>query len=107
MYYEAFASYYVHDNATPKVHYQIFGPHLGEQHRPLSISNEEIQWSLHYLYTTATKEVEHFTKPEKIKRHMVKRDGILFHRGRILDGHRYTQSAKFKDVRGSTSSHPW
>jgi hypothetical protein len=46
--------------------------------------------------------VEHFVKPEKIKRHMVKLDGILFHRGRILDGHRhrYTQSADFKDING-------
>ena len=31
---------------------------------------------------------------------MVKRDGILFHRGRILDGHRYTQSANFKAISG-------
>ena len=90
--YEAHASYYVHDNAEPKVHFSIFGP--------LRIRNDKIQWSLHYLYTTASREVEHFVKPEKIKRHMVKRDGILFHRGRILDRHRYTQSANFKDISG-------
>ena len=35
--YEAHASYYVHDNAEPKVHFSIFGP--------LRIQNDEIQWS--------------------------------------------------------------
>ena len=89
--FEAYASYYVHDNAEPKVHYSTNG---------LRLSNDEIQWSLHYLYSTATKEVEHFIKPDRIKKHMVKRDGILFHRGRILDGHRYTQAAGFKDIGG-------
>ena len=89
--YEAHASYYVHDHAVPKVNYSVLG---------VRIRNDEIQWALHYLYSTATREVEQFVKPDKIKKHMVKRDGILFHRGRILDGHRYVQSADFKDING-------
>ena len=59
----------------------------------LGIRDRDIQQALHYLYKTATAEVREFVKPEKINKNMFEKGGILFHRSRIIDGHRYTQAA--------------
>ena len=76
MVYGAHASYYNNDQAahcddscdpshhlTPKCHYSPM---------QLRITGNEIQWSLFYLYTKATKEIQKFQPSDKVKKHMTK-----------------------------------
>ena len=64
----------------------------------MRLSEDDIQYSLEYFYKTATKEVEEFNKPELIAKLGVKKDGILFHKTRILEGQRFVQAGELKGV---------
>ena len=64
----------------------------------IRLSDEDIQDALKYLYTKATREVERFNKPEAISKIAVKRDGILFFKGRISEGQRFLQTGGFEDL---------
>ena len=90
--YGAHASYYNNDQAAhcddscdprhhliPKCHYSSMQLH---------ITGNKIQWSIFYLYTTATKEVKKFHPSTMVKNHMTKQAGILYHKSRIIDGQR-------------------
>ena len=53
--------------------------------------------SLNYWYKKATKEVEHFVKPETVNRVGVKKDGVLYCRSRIMDGQRFLATSNFDE----------
>ena len=50
------------------------------------------------LLVTASKEVEEFHKPEVISRVAIKRDGILYHKSRILEGQRFSQAGELEGM---------
>ena len=61
------------------------------------LEEEDVSRSLDYWYKTATKEVEHFVKPENVSRVGVKKDGILYCRSRIQDGQRFLNTGNFDE----------
>jgi hypothetical protein len=66
-------------------------------HIAVRIQEGDIQWVLHYYYAAATREVEHFVKPNIISRIAIKKGDILFNKSRILDGRRFIQTAGFEN----------
>ena len=81
----AYSSYYTHNPDES----------WGKQFSLIAVRIQEtdIQWALHYYYATATREVEHFVKPDIIARIAIKKGDILFNKSRILDGRRFLQTA--------------
>ena len=69
----------------------------------ICLMEEDIQDALNYLYLTATKEVEKFNKPEALSKISIRKDGILFHRSRILEGQRFVQAGGFEGLDVLTS----
>ena len=99
--YEAHSSFYSKFEATchkdEGTHQQCMETncHFKQSFR---VSEVNIQWTLFYLYTKATGEVDRFSKPDKILRDMFRLGGILFHKSRIVDGRRYIMSANMKTI---------
>ena len=61
--------------------------------KAVKLDEEDLQCALRYLYSTATKEVEHFAKPGVLDK-FVKKDGILYHKNRVNVGQRFLQAAE-------------
>ena len=61
------------------------------------LEDDDVSRSLDYWYRKATKEVEHFVKPETVSRVGVKKDGILYCRSRIMDGQRFLATGNFDE----------
>ena len=61
------------------------------------LSSDDVSRSLDYWYKTATKEVEHFVKPETVARVGIKKDGVLYCRSRIMDGQRFLATGGFNE----------
>ena len=68
------------------------------QNVKVRLNDQDIQDALKYLYLTATKEVEHFVKAETVNKIAVKKDGILYHKSRILDGQRFLKAGGFEGM---------
>ena len=64
----------------------------------IKLDDEDIQDSLQYFYTTAAKELTNFNKPEEISKIGAKRDGIWYHKTRILEGQRFLQCGGFEGM---------
>ena len=64
----------------------------------VKLNDDDIQAALGYYYETASKEVEEFHKPEVISRVAIKRDGILYHKSRILEGQRFSQAGELEGM---------
>ena len=62
------------------------------------ILDEDLQRALQYSYRKATKEAENFVKSETLAKIAVKKDGILYHKSRILDGQRFLQTGGFEGM---------
>ena len=59
------------------------------------ISDDDVSNALAYWYRKGSEEVKKFNKPEHIARIAVEKDGILYSRSRIMDGHRFIMAAGF------------
>ena len=55
---------------------------VGKYHAELS--DDDISWSLHYLFSKATEELKHFQKKEFLDKISIEKDGILMCRSRLL-----------------------
>ena len=64
----------------------------------LRLTEENIQDALHYLYVKATLEVEKFCKADYVAKLAVKKDGLLYHKSRILEGQRFLQTGGFEEL---------
>ena len=53
------------------------------------LTDDEISWSLNYLFMKGSEEVKQFQKPDFIKKISVEKNGVLFAKSRILDGQRF------------------
>ena len=69
---------------------------VGKSKRVPVLDNQDISRSLNYWFTKATKEVEHFMKPEVVSKISVKKDGILYSRSRIHNTQRMLEAGDFK-----------
>ena len=54
--------------------------------------HEDVSRALNYWYSKATREVEHFVKPETVARLGVKKDDVLYCRSRIMDSQRFLEA---------------
>ena len=59
------------------------------------LTEEDVSNALAYWYKKGSQEVKSFNKPELIARIAIERDGILYSRSRIMDGHRFIMAAGF------------
>ena len=59
------------------------------------ITEVDVSNALAYWYKKGSREVKNFNKPDLIARIAVERDGILYSRSRIMDGHRFIMAAGF------------
>ena len=59
------------------------------------ITEEDVSNALAYWYKKGSEEVKSFNKSELITRIAVEKDGILYSRSRIMDGHRFIIAAGF------------
>ena len=51
----------------------------------VDLQDDDISWSLEYLFRKGSQEIIKFYKPDFIKKIAIKKDGILFAKSRILD----------------------
>ena len=58
----------------------------------LRLSDDDVQDALGYLYGKATAEVLEFNKKDLIEKTTVEKNGILYHKSRILEGQRFGQA---------------
>ena len=59
---------------------------------PSRPTDKYIHSALHYLYSKATQEVLHFNPPAKVDKIAVMKDGILFSKGRIIEGMNFAET---------------
>ena len=59
------------------------------------ITDDDVNKALAYWYKKGSAEVKRFNKKEHIAKIAVEKDGILFSRSRIMDGHRFIVAAGF------------
>ena len=62
------------------------------------LTEEDVSNALAYWYKKGSQEVKNFNKSELIARIAVERDGILYSRSRIMDGHRFIMAAGFNKI---------
>ena len=58
----------------------------------IKLSEDDFQDALHYYYKKATAEVVEFNKREVIEKLAVKREDVLYHKARIMEGQRFVQA---------------
>ena len=63
---------------------------VGKYH--VQISDEEMSRSLHYLFAKASAELKHFHKKEFLEKIGFERDGIIYCKSRLLEGHRLVEA---------------
>ena len=79
-------------NAANKRPETIFkGKHFVE------VTEDDLSWSLHYLFSKASLEVKKFYSSDFIKKIAVERNGLLVSRKRILDCQRFQSAGGFED----------
>ena len=59
------------------------------------ITDGDVSNALVYWYKKGSNEVKKFNKSELVSRIAVERDGVLYSRSRIMDGHRFIMAAGF------------
>ena len=55
----------------------------------VDLQDDDISWSLEYLFRKGSQEIFKFYKPDFIKKIAIKKNGILFAKSRILDSQRF------------------
>ena len=64
----------------------------------LTVSDNDLSYSLEYMFKRVTIEVKHFVKPEKIGKMSFEKDKILFCRSRLLDGQRFIMTSGLEET---------
>ena len=62
------------------------------------LEEEDLSRALTYLYKKSTEEVKRYIDPKKIEKISVEEDGVLFHKGRVLDEQTLRCIADLEDV---------
>ena len=62
---------------------QFKGEHFVE------VEDDDISWSLEYLFTKGSEEVKKFCNPEFVRKVAIEKNNILFMKNRILDVERF------------------
>ena len=70
---------------------------VGKHH--VELSDYDISWSLHYLFSKATKELKHFQKKELLDKISIEKEGILMCRSRLLEGQRMMEAGGLEDMK--------
>ena len=69
---------------------------VGKNH--VELSDDDISWSLHYLFSKATQELKKFQKKEFLDKISIEKDGILMCRSRLLEGQRMVEAGGLEDM---------
>ena len=64
----------------------------------VDLTDEDISWSLDYLFRKGSKEVSRFCKSEFIRKIAIEKDGILFAKSRILDSQRFQAAGGLEEL---------
>ena len=57
-----------------------------------SPSDEELSMALTHLYQKASREVKKFNSSSLLKKHTVEKNGILFSKGRLIEGKNFVET---------------
>ena len=64
----------------------------------VDLKDEDISWSLEYLFRKGSGEIFKFCKPEFIRKVAIEKNGILFAKSRILDSQRFQAAGGLEDL---------
>ena len=66
----------------------------------VDLTDEDISWSLDYLFRKGSKEVSRFCKSKFVRKIAIEKDGILFAKSRILDSQRFQAAGGLEKLDG-------